>query len=336
MILNDLKKVMVIGGSGFVGTRLAKRLSTKKDIELQIFDKNPSNLFNHLVKRGDIRITKDLSDAMPDGAVLIHLAAEHRDDVTPISLYSEVNVNGAKNICLVAEEKNIETIVFTSTVAVYGFAPLGTSEAGEISPFNEYGRTKYEAEKIFLSWQNKSPNKRVLVIVRPTVIFGEKNRGNVYNLLRQIQSGRFMMVGNGENRKSMAYVENVAAFLEHGLTFTPGVHVYNYVDKPDLSMNELVAYVSKTLGQNKVLGIKLPLIVGLLIGKCFDVLSKVIGRKFTVSFIRVKKFSANSVFDTAVAKTNFVPPVKLYDGFKSTLSYEFLESNSDTDVYYSE
>ncbi|MBL3955904.1 NAD-dependent epimerase/dehydratase family protein, partial [Bacteroides thetaiotaomicron] len=50
-------------------------------------------------------------------------------------------------------------------------------------------------------------------ILRPTVIFGEGNRGNVYNLLRQITSGRFLMVGDGENRKSMAYVGNVVAFI---------------------------------------------------------------------------------------------------------------------------
>jgi nucleoside-diphosphate-sugar epimerase len=104
----------------------------------------------------------------------------------------------------VAEEKGIKTIVFTSSVAIYGFAPLGTDESGEINYFNDYGRTKYEAELVYKAWYEKDPENRKLVIVRPTVVFDEQNRGNVYNLLRQIASGKFMMIGNGENRKSMA------------------------------------------------------------------------------------------------------------------------------------
>ena len=100
------------------------------------------------------------------------------------SLYDEVNVEGARNICAIAREKGIKTIVFTSTVAVYGFAPIGTNECGEIAPFNDYGRTKYEAEQVFKAWQAENPEKRTLIIIRPTVVFGEQNRGNVYNLLR--------------------------------------------------------------------------------------------------------------------------------------------------------
>ena len=82
-------------------------------------------------------------------------------------------------------------IVFTSSVAVYGFAPPDTSEAGDISYFNEYGRTKHIAEKVYADWQAEDPLNRCLVIVRPTVIFGPGNRGNVYNLLRQIANGWF-------------------------------------------------------------------------------------------------------------------------------------------------
>jgi GlcNAc-P-P-Und epimerase len=100
--------------------------------------------------------------------------------------------------------------------------PPGTNEQGAINPFNEYGRTKYEAECVYRDWQAQDPGNRALVIIRPTVVFGEQNRGNVYNLLRYLADGRFVMVGSGRNVKSMAYVENIAAFLEHSLSFGPG------------------------------------------------------------------------------------------------------------------
>src|SRR5690606_24845982 len=141
---------------------------------------------------------------------------------------------------------------------VYGFAPVGTDETGTINYFNDYGRTKYEAEQVYRNWQKKDPETRTLVIIRPTVVFGEQNRGNDYNLLKLIASGKFAMVGNGKNVKSMADVENIAAFLEYSINFGPGVHPYNYVDKPDFNMNQLLKRVNKALGKKESIGIRIP------------------------------------------------------------------------------
>ena len=90
-----------------------------------------------------------------------------------------------------------------------------------------------------------------LIIVRPTVIFGEGNRGNVFNLLNQIASGNFIMVGKGENKKSMAYIGNVVAFLEACLISENKYTLINYVGTPDLTMNELVTLVRQKLRGGK-------------------------------------------------------------------------------------
>jgi nucleoside-diphosphate-sugar epimerase len=91
----------------------------------------------------------------------------------------------------------IPGIVFTSSVAVYGFAAPDTDEQGPLIPFNDYGRTKREAEEIYRDWL-AGGKQRMLTIVRPTVVFGPRNRGNVYNLLRQMASGRFAMGFRGK------------------------------------------------------------------------------------------------------------------------------------------
>jgi nucleoside-diphosphate-sugar epimerase len=327
--------ISLIGGSGFIGTRLAERLSSRA-IDFSIIDKIQSSTFPLDTQVADIRNINFLRNVIQFSSTIINLAAEHRDDVRPLSLYDDVNVGGARNLCTVAREKNIRTIIFTSTVAVYGFAPIGTDESGKISPFNDYGRTKYEAEQIFRFWQSEAPEERTLVIIRPTVIFGEKNRGNVYNLLRQIASGRFVMVGKGENRKSMAYVENIAAFIEYSMSFTPGVHVYNFIDKPDFSMNSLVAGVNRILGRPEKIGFRLPCALGYLIGKGFDLVSSLTGKRLAISSIRVKKFCANSVYNTAVDKTGFVPPVPLLEALERTVRYEFIESHEKGQVFYTE
>ncbi len=327
--------IVVLGGSGFIGTRLVNRLVKRDGFIVKIVDKAVSQRFPDLTEIADVRNFNDLLGAIPENSVIVNLAAEHRDDVTPRTLYDDVNVEGARNICKVASDKNINTIVFTSTVAVYGFAPVGTDESGKINPFNDYGRTKFEAEEVFRAWQIASPDTRKLIIVRPTVVFGEQNRGNVYNLLRQLASGRFVMIGSGDNRKSLAYVENVAAFLEFGLSLPNGLHVFNYIDKPDYTMNRLVSKVNLLLGRGET-KFRLPYFFGFFVGKIFDIIANVTGKKFPISSIRVKKFCSDTIFNTSVSKTGFIPPVQLEDALERTVRYEFIEDNRGQAVYFSE
>jgi nucleoside-diphosphate-sugar epimerase len=331
-----MKNVDVIGGSGFIGTRLIRRLKRNSSLYSKIIDKASSKAFPDLMTLSDVRSAEQLRGSIADGSVIVNLAAEHRDDVRPLSLYDEVNVGGARNICTVAREKNVKTIIFTSSVAVYGFTPIGTDESGKINPFNDYGRTKFEAEQVFKAWQAEAPTVRTLVIIRPTVVFGEQNRGNVYNLLRQIASGKFVMVGNGENRKSMAYVENVAAFIEYSMDFKPGVHIYNFIDKPDFTMNTLVRNVNQILGRHERIFFRLPFAVGYFIGKGFDLIAAISGKRFAISSIRVKKFCSNSVYNTAIEKTGFIAPVPLDQALSQTVRHEFIESHNDEPLYFSE
>lgn len=328
--------VVVVGGSGFIGSRLCRRFLTSLGGSFLILDKVPSLALSAKATLADVRSLDALRKYIPENAVIVNLAAEHRDDVRPLSLYDEVNVGGAENICTVAREKTVNTIVFTSSVAVYGFAPIGTDESGRIAPFSDYGRTKYEAEQIFKAWQAEAPDERTLVIIRPTVVFGEQNRGNVYNLLRQIASGKFVMVGHGQNRKSMAYVENIAAFIEYSMTFKPGVHIYNYIDKPDFTMNQLVCAVKRILGQSENIGFRLPYAIGYVIGKCFDLVAAVTGKRLAISSIRVKKFCANSVYNTAIDGTGFVPPVPLEQALEQTIRHEFIEKHDGEPLFFSE
>jgi nucleoside-diphosphate-sugar epimerase len=219
---------------------------------------------------------------------------------------------------------------------VYGFAPIGTDESGVIAPFNEYGRTKYEAEEVFKTWQKELPEERTLVIIRPTVVFGEQNRGNVYNLLRQIALGKFVMIGHGNNRKSMAYVENIAAFIEFSIAFKPGVYIYNYIDKPDFTMNQLVRRVKHLMRQSEQISFRLPFAVGYAVGKVFDFAALITGKRFTISAIRVKKFCANSVYNTSIYETGFKPPVSLERALTQTIQHEFIEKHDDEPRFFTE
>ena len=269
------------------------------------------------------------------GDVVVNLAAVHRDDVRDKTEYMRTNVDGAENVALVCDEKGIDKIVFTSTVAVYGFAEPGTDENGAINPFNEYGRTKFEAEEKLRSWHTKGDKS--LIIVRPTVIFGEGNRGNVFNLLNQIASGKFFMVGKGENKKSMAYIGNIVAFLEACVETEQKYGVYNYVDTPDLTMNELVSQVREKLKGETGVGPRLPYWLGIILGYTADLVAKISGRNLRVSSIRVKKFASSTEFESAKASLdNFQAPFTLSHGIERTLQSEFISPTPDQETFYTE
>lgn len=333
MHMND--KVCLIGASGFVGTRLIELV--KNDFKITNLDKNPSHFFNSLTNVGDIRDQDFLDTELAGFDCVVLLAAEHRDDVSPTSLYYDVNVQGTRNVLAAMDKNGVKNIIFTSSVAVYGLNKINPSETHSEDPFNHYGKSKWQAEEILREWYAQDPEHKSLTIIRPTVIFGERNRGNVYNLLKQIASGKFAMVGTGNNYKSMAYVGNIVSFIKHIInTQKVGYEVYNYVDKPDLNMNQLVAEVENSLNK-KIPSVHVPYPVGMLGGYCFDLLSKITGKKYAISSVRVQKFCATTQFDaTKVHNSGFVAPYTLSEGLDRTLQYEFVSSDKDNITFSSE
>lgn len=311
-------KIYLLGGDGFVGSSLQSVLKNENhsfivgDIK---FDKNHSS-YTDIEDIASFKIDSSIS-------TIINLAAEHRDDVYPVSKYYDVNVKGSENVCVYARQNNINKIIFISSVAIYGFAPKNTDEDGEANYFNEYGKTKYQAEQHYLKWFNEDSENRDLIIIRPTVIFGKNNRGNVYNLLNQIHKKRFIMIGSGKNIKSMAYLENVSHFIKFSLSLEKGLHIFNYIDKPDLDMNQLTQISRKTLFNKDNIGMRLPIFVGYFIGFLADIFAKLLRINLPISSIRVRKFISTTQFDSAVSQTQFKAPYTLKEGLEDTLIHEF-------------
>lgn len=327
----------MIGASGFVGTRLIDLLREfPQQYELKNIDLLPSHFFNEITSIGDVRVQEQMNRELEGADIVILLAAQHRDDVSPVSLYYDTNVGGME-VTLKAMEKNgVKRIIFFSSVAVYGLNKKNPDENHPADPFNHYGKSKWQAEQVLQKWYESHPEWNI-DIIRPTVIFGERNRGNVYNLLHQISSGHFLMVGKGENRKSMAYVGNIVAFVKYMIdNVTAGYNVFNYIDKPDNNMNQLVGHVSKVLGKH-IPSTHFPYWLGMLGGYGFDLLSKITGKKLAISSVRVKKFCATTEFDAAkVHSCGFKPPFTLDEGLARTLEFEFVHPRTDDIQFISE
>ena len=328
--------ITMIGASGFVGTRLLDLLKGDSKYALKNIDLLPSHFFNELTEIGDVRNQQQMDEKLKGADMVILLAAQHRDDISPVSLYYDTNVGGMEKTLRAMEKNGVKRIVFFSSVAVYGLNKKNPSEEHPKDPFNHYGKSKWQAEQVLQEWYKTHSDWNVNII-RPTVIFGERNRGNVYNLLKQIASGKFLMVGDGNNKKSMAYVGNIVAFVKYMIEHcTTGYNVFNYIDKPDFTMNELVIHVEKVLN-NHIPSTHFPYWLGMLGGYGFDLLAKLTGKKLTISSVRVKKFCATTEFDASkVLATDFKAPYSLGEGLARTLEFEFVHPRTDNVTFKTE
>ena len=301
-------KVTMIGASGFVGTRLLDLLRAEPlKYECRNIDLQPSHFFDDVTTIGDVRNQEQMDRELKGSDVVVLLAAQHRDDVTPTSLYYDTNVGGMEATLRAMEKNGVKRIAFFSSVAVYGLNKNNPDENHPADPFNHYGKSKWQAEQVLQKWYETHPDWNI-DIIRPTVIFGERNRGNVYNLLKQIASGKFLM----------------------------GYNVFNYIDKPDNNMNQLVAHISKVLNKH-IPATHFPYALGMLGGYCFDILAKITGKKLAVSSVRVKKFCATTQFDARKAHSSgFEAPYTLDEGLARTLEFEFVHPRVDDITFKTE
>ncbi len=316
-------KIAVIGGSGFVGTKLICLLQRSPELNLINIDKNLSADHPTISVIADVMNVSALKQHLEGVDLVVLLAAEHRDDVSPVSLYYDVNVQGMRNTLEAMESNAVKRLIFTSSVAVYGLDKNNPDETFPADPFNHYGKSKWEAEQALQLWHQKHADWNIN-IVRPTVIFGEGNRGNVFNLLNQIANGKFMMIGGGDNQKSMSYIGNIIAFIHYLILHQPsGYQVFNYVDKPDFTTNDLVYHTGNILGKS-IPTTRIPYWLGMMGGYCFDVLAFITRKKLNISSVRVKKFCAVTKYDSTKAmSTGFVPPFTLEEGLGIMLKEEF-------------
>ena len=203
---NISKKVLITGGSGFIGHHFHDAINQNKIINYDI--QPPFEFKKSEFVHGSILNADKIGAILSNVDVVLHLAATHFDFQTN---YYRTNVDGTKILLEEMSKKEIKKLVFYSSVAVYGALNDGVSEESNPVPNMPYGDSKYKAEKLIEAWA-KEDEGRSVIIIRPAVVFGSYNFGNVFNLIKQIELGFFMNIGNGKNIKSIVYVKNLVDY----------------------------------------------------------------------------------------------------------------------------
>lgn len=239
------KTISITGASGFVGTNLKAYLDESFKIHsMSVRFKN-----NH-----EINV---------QGVALIHLAGKAHDlkKVSRPLDYYEANFELTKQLFDAFLRSDCQVFVFMSTVKAVADKVIGVLDEDDIpTPATHYGIAKQQAEQYILS--NKLPEGKRVYILRPCMIHGPGNKGNLNLLYKLVEKGLPWPLGSFENHRSFLSVENLC-FVINELLENSAIPsgVYQVADDESLSTNELIALLGIGLGKkNKIWKINAPFI----------------------------------------------------------------------------
>jgi GlcNAc-P-P-Und epimerase len=335
---------VIFGGTGFIGSHLAQHL-LRKDLagRVVLVDSQPprneswTNGLQDGLRNGLIEFVQlDVRQPIPKSALpasadyVFNLAAVHREPGHEAREYFDTNIRGAENVCAWTSTTNCNRMVFTSSISPYGPTEDLKDEESLPVPETPYGSSKLAAEKVHIGWQSGSPERKLLIL-RPGVVFGPGEGGNVTRLVRSLVKGYFVYMGNRQTRKAGGYVKELGFVIQFGLKHQDctgeTVTLLNFGMSPPPPME---AYVNAI---RKVTGIKRsPANVprALLLGAAYPIeaVARTLRIKQPVSPIRVRKlFRSTSIDPKRLRELGYCWKFTLESAFsdwKSDVPHDFL------------
>ncbi len=205
-------------------------------------------------------------------------------------------------------------MVFTSSISPYGPSEDLKDESSLPVPETPYGSSKLAAEEIHIGWQSGCACRRLLIL-RPGVVFGPGEGGNVTRLVRSVVKGYFVYVGNRQTRKAGGYVKELCRAIRFGLEHQDrsreAVTLLNFSMDPPATLESYVNAIRRVAGIRRS-----PMSVprSLLLGMAFpiDAVARTFGIRQPISPVRVRKlFRSTSIDPAALRRLGYLPGTTL-------------------------
>ena len=320
---------VVFGGAGFVGSFFSRFLIDRLNFsKIYILDKELLSQKKCVFRKEilgssscieeiacDVRNHIDIVLNEPV-SLIANFAAIHREPGHENYEYYGTNILGAENVCKWAETVGCNKIIFTSSISPYGPSEESRDEKSLTVPTTAYGGSKLVAEKIHQIWQAKDDLNRRLVIVRPGVVFGPGEGGNVSRLIKSVLHKYFFYMGNQNTRKAGVYVKELCNamlwVLDNQDMHGERVSLFNMSMNPGPSIQEYVEAVCTVAGVKRyVPGVPYPAL--LFIAYLLEVLAKPFKIKHPFSPVRIRKL---------VRSNNILPNYLVEHSYPFTYSLE--------------
>lgn len=325
-----MNSTVIFGGTGFIGTFFAQYLLENGYadkiylVDIEPIEDKSSNFRKRLIHqdsrivfvKGDVRHSLEWFTPSEAVTLVANFAAVHREPGHADPEYYQTNLLGAENVCAWAEKMKCNNIIFTSSISPYGPSEKSKDEKSLPSPVTAYGGSKLAAEKIHLIWQARDKSNRHLVIVRPGVVFGPGEGGNVSRLIKAVLNRYFLYMGNQNTRKAGVYVKELCHAMWWVLQRQPasGEHVslFNMSMNPGPSIQDYVNTVCTVAGVKRFFpGVPYRLL--LIIAYSIDAVSRPLGIKHPFSPVRIHKL---------VRSNNILPNYLVENGYEYRYTLE--------------
>ncbi len=267
-----MKKVLITGGTGFLGVHLARKF-LKKKYSVTLFDLSDLDAKDLIGKvnviLGDIRDKKVVDKALIGQDYVVHAAAALPIQVDKKVIFG-VNIDGTRNILASALKNKAKRLVFISSTAVYGVPKhLPEEETAPLDPIGNYGISKIEGEKLCMQYQKKGLQVN---IIRPKTFLGTERLG-VFELWFEaiFQNKRVFILGNGNNKYQLLAVTDIAEAIEKALTSSANGEIFNIgAEKFGTWRSDLGYVIKQTKSKSKITG--LPTLPSQLILQALEIL----------------------------------------------------------------
>lgn len=239
---------LVTGASGMIGRHaVGKLLEDGRRVRALVHERElPPPLAERVeVVRGDIEDAAVCRRAVDGIQAVLHLAGLAHQSAEP-ARFHRVNAKGSESLALAAAAAGVERFVLMSSIAVYGSAEGWLDETVPVSPDTPYGASKVAAEERVAGILGSGAAR--LVVLRPSVVYGEADRGNTMRLVRAIDRRRFILIG-GAVRKSMIHADDVADAAIRAMDHPAAEGVYLLADPRPYPLREVVQRIAEGLGR---------------------------------------------------------------------------------------
>jgi len=242
-------KVFVTGASGFIGKAVLKNLvNNHYEVTALLLPGEPENqISGTAIVRGDVTQPDTLSGKMDGHNAVIHLAGAVGYQGWKTCII--INKNGTMNVVQEAVNSGIRRFIHMSSVSVYGRIPnISIEESFPMKKIGDpYGDTKIDAESIVSGYASKGMLD--LTIIRSTAVYGEGDEKFLPKLIESLKSGRFRIIGNGQQSVDLIHVRDVADGVLRVLKEKKSIgKIYNLANPHNPTWNEMLKTIILELG----------------------------------------------------------------------------------------
>ncbi len=206
---NEKDSVLITGSTGFIGSAL---MSYLRDAGRRVVGIDRAAQPEADSLRVDLTTITGDDLPQPCPPTIIHLAALSKEPGYPWRDYFANNAEATRRLCRAADEAGVQNIVFTSSMMAFASGPWRRSESDFGDADTAYGASKLQAEEILRTWQAEKAGRRIR-IVRPGVVFGPGDTGNMRRLIHGLSKGRFAYIGRDDTVKSCIYLKDMVRLL---------------------------------------------------------------------------------------------------------------------------